>query len=289
MTAIRKISTQLMSVIAEINFYVLDMAVRQPKWRSFLALNGQQKLSTEANKVVNGKENTTEIPDVKVARDIHATPEPKKRKRTDEEIVQRKAKKIRKKSKETQEWKQLSEDHKKTLALEHADEAGIEPTVSQPSSTSNAKDDSEGTKSNFGTALLSTKAKEIARAQREEKLNERKKQSKNKQTETGRSAQSEDKAKQVLEYLDEYQAHIDSGSGWKFKKQLQNWIVRHLYSYPWKSDDLVIGYLKTAQGNARQRLIDEAKKIVQATGEDETAHSEDVVCRAKGVMDALTE
>jgi WKF domain len=263
------------------------MAVRQPKWRSFLALNGQQKLSTHASKLVNGEDNTAVIPELNVGRDLHATPEPKKRKRTDEEIAQRKAKKIRNKGKEAQEWKQLSEDHQKKSVSEQADNAVTEPTASLSSSNSNAEDKSEAKKPD--AALLSTKAKEIAKAQREEKLHEKHKPSEKAQTDTGRSAQSEDKANQVLQYLDEYQAHIDTGSGWKFKKQHQNWIVKHLYSYPWKSDDLVIGYLKTVKGNARQRLIDEAKKIGQVTGDDEIAHSEDVVRRAKGVMSALTE
>jgi WKF domain len=89
---------------------------------------------------------------------------------------------------------------------------------------------------------------------------------------------------QVLEYLDQYRLHIESGSIWKFKKKHQNWIMRHLYSFPWKSDDLVILYLKTVQGQARKRLIEGAKEVI--AGKDE-ADGETVVLRAEKILQAL--
>ena len=256
--------------------------VLQPKWRKLLALQGEDKQSPHTNEAANGAGSLAAVPDgvAKNATEIHAPSEPKKRKRTEEEIAQRKAKKIKKKGKETQEWNQLSEDHQKQLAAEQTNETGQDPPAPQVSSES-----ADGSQSKPSAALLSTKAK----TQREEKVRERQIQSKATKKESAESAASQEKANQVLEYLDEYQAHVDSGSEWKFKKQHQNWIVKHLYTYPWKNDDLVIGYLKTVQGKARQRLIDEAKKVFGDAGEDEQSHSEDAVRRAEGIIKSLSE
>jgi hypothetical protein len=120
-------------------------------------------------------------------------------------------------------------------------------------------------------------------------MHERQERSKETRKESARLGGSGEKANQVLEYLDEYQAHVDSGSEWKFKKQHQNWIVKHLYSYAWKRDDLVIGYLKTVQGKARQRLIDEAKQVVRVTEEERKTDSEAAVQRAQGIIGALSD
>ena len=92
------------------------------------------------------------------------------------------------------------------------------------------------------------------------------------------------KSSQVIEYLEQYQAHLDSGSDWKFKKQHQNWIVKHLYSCPWKSDEQVIRYVRTIQGQARERLIARAKKVKDGKKEE---YGEDVIHRAEQVLISL--
>jgi len=260
--------------------------VLQPKWRKLVALKGEEKQPGDTIKAEDKTKAAVVVPDgrLKNTPDAHAPPEPKKRKRTEEEIAQRKAKKIKKKGKETQEWNQLSEDHQKQLAAEQAKEEGEEATPPQVSSES-----TNGAQSKPDGALLSTKAKEIAKAQREERLQERQKRPKATRTENADPGKSVEKANQVLQYLDEYHEHVNSGAEWKFRKQHQNWIVKHLYIYSWKSDDLVIGYLKTVQGKARQRLIDEAEKIVRDNGEDETRHDQDAFRRAEGIIRALSE
>ena len=247
-------------------------------------MKGEEKPPGDTIKAEDKKKATVVVPDgrLKNAPDAHAPPEPKKRKRTEEEIAQRKAKKIKKKGKETQEWNQLSEDHEKQLAAEQAKEEGEEAAPPQVSSESTNVAQSNG-------ALLSTKAREIAKAQREERLHERQKRPKATRTENADPGKSVEKSNQVLRYLDEYHEHVNSGAEWKFRKQHQNWIVKHLHIYPWKSDDLVIGYLKTVQGKARQRLIDEAEKIVRENGEDETRHDQDAFRRAEGIIRALGE
>lgn len=246
-------------------------------------MKGEEKQSADTDKPVTGTASTAVVPDglSKSVPRINATTTPKKRKRTEDEIAQRKAKKLKKKGKESQEWNQLSEDRRKQLADEQANENGKEISAEV------ILESTDGSKSVHSPALLSRKAKEIAKAQREEKVHERQKQSKATQKQSKGSGGSDEKANQVLEYLDEYQAHINSGAEWKFKKQHQNWIVKHLYAYPWKNDEVVIGYLKSVQGKARQRLIDEAEQMVRETGEDKKEDSEEIVRRAVGIIQAL--
>jgi hypothetical protein len=184
----------------------------------------------------------------------------------------------------------LSKEHQKSLSAEKktdeeepaATESDLEKSkqVTEPdqsTSTSKAKPDA---------ALLSTKAKEIAKARREEKLQEKQQTPKKQRTE---ASLSDKKADQVVEYLEEYRAHVASGAEWKFKKQHQNWIIKHLYSYLWKSDDIVVAYLKTVKGHARDRLVADAKEVVRLAVEDEKAHGPDVVQRAQSVITALSE
>ena len=87
-----------------------------------------------------------------------------------------------------------------------------------------------------------------------------------------------------MEYLEQYQAHLDSGCVWKFKKQHQNWIVKHLYTFPWKNDELVIRYLKSVQGSARERLVTTAREVKE---EKEGVHGEDAMRRAENIIVAL--
>jgi WKF domain len=263
------------------------VTLNKPKWKKFLSLKGQSNNSS----IVASVENGASAADVPTANPQPTVETPKKRKRSEEEIARRKAKKIKSKGKESQEWKQLSEDHEKTLSAaqntEHqtvATESTSEETKSPP--PTDQTESAQASKAQLEAALLSTKAKEIAKARRDEKLQEKEKPLKKPVKDV---SLSDKKADQVLQYLEDYRAHVDSGSKWKFKKQHQNWIVKHLYSYAWKDNGPVVGYLKTVLGKARERLVADANEIVRQVGEDEKAHGEDVVKRAHNVIKALSE
>lgn len=263
------------------------VTLNQPKWRKFLSLKGESNNSLLVASAANGVSAT----DVPIANPQATVETPKKRKRSEEEIARRKAKKIKSKGKESQEWKQLSEDHEKTLATAQnkEDQAAATESIFEETTSPLPVDQTESaqaSKAQLDAVLLSTKAKEIAKARREEKLQEKEKPPKKPVKD---ASMSDKKADQVLEYLEDYRTHLDSGSEWKFKKQHQNWIVKHLYSYAWKDDGPVVGYLKTVQGKARERLVADAHEIVRQVGGDEKAHGEDVVKRAKNVIKALRD
>jgi hypothetical protein len=267
-----------------------EMAVlNQPKWRKFLALKGEENKPVDRNQVLNGSKQEV-VGDNAPSKKAVVEVAPKKRKRTEEEIAQRKAKKLKSKGKETKEWNQLSEDHQKNAEAEQKVDEKKSTAVENDSTSRETQDKKNASTSKPDAALLSTKAKEIAKVQRDEKLQDKKPPQKKRPNKREREALAlEKKAEQVVEYLERYQAHVDSGSEWKFKKQHQNWIVKHLYKYPWKSNDLVIGYLKTVQGRSRERLVTDAKEVVRLVSEDEKAYSEDAVRRAQGVIEALKE
>jgi len=163
-------------------------------------------------------------------------------------------------------------------------QASVESTdvSSNPKRTENITEgDAEaGVERKSSDALFSKKAKEIAKARREEKRNERSTPSKASQKNDSSNG-VEKKAKEVLEYLKQYDEHVTKGSEWKFKKQHQNWILKNLYSYAWKSDELVYQYLKTIQGHAKERLVASTKEITEA---EEGTYGEDAVRRAQTIL-----
>jgi hypothetical protein len=275
-----------LAISEKVFVYGPEMAVlNQPKWRTFLTLKGEENKPTDRNQVSNGSQEVVgeNTPSKKTVVEVA----PKKRKRTEEEIAQRKAKKLKSKGKETKEWNQLSEDHQKTVEAGQKDDEK-KSTAVENDATKDTRDTKDTSTSKPDAVLLSTKAKEIAKVQRDEKLQDKKPPQKKRPNKREKEALTmEKKAEHVVEYLGRYQAHVDSGSEWKFKKQHQNWIVKHLYKYPWKSDDLVIGYLKTVQGKSRERLVTEAKEVVRLASEDEKAYGENVVRRAQSVIEAL--
>jgi len=259
--------------------------LHQPKWRKFLSLKSQRNIlsdestaSTQPNDSVQHRDTATIDSIV-----IEAVTPQKKRKRSEEEIALRKAKKLKSKSKEGQEWKQLTDDHQN----QQLSQSKVPPSqeASEPQVEESNKDQTKGAlDSTKATApLLSIKAKEIAKARKDEKSQEKQKRPKKVVRD---NIGLDRKAGQVFEYLEQYQAHVDNGSEWKFKKQHQNWIVKHLYSYPWKSDDLVIQYLKTVQGQARKRLIEEARGVKD---KNEGVYGEDIIRRAENIILALKE
>jgi hypothetical protein len=255
--------------------------LNQPKWKKFLSLKGEEKVKNietipDTQSTVDNKEVSTVN-----GTDCSTAPTPsKKRKRTEEEIAQRKAKKLKSKGKEGQEWQKLAESHEKKLSADGAQDGTTHANGEhEPPESANSAD-------KLNDELLSKKAKEISKARRKEKVQERQQQS---QTASKAKEQqiSDSKATQGEEYLAAYHKHVKTGSEWKFKKQIQNWIVRHLYDYPWKSDHLLVQYLKTVQGGARERLVTEAREVVKsAEAEDDTDDAK--VEKAQKIIKALT-
>lgn len=254
--------------------------LHQPKWRKFLSLKtGRTVLTDEPTALIPAEPVPPTGFNIKGSTITESATHPKKRKRTEEEIALRKAKKLKSKNKEGQEWKNLTEDHQNQQLSQSRLESNEEGSEDKLDEHTVVHADADSKPS---AALLSMKAKEIAKARREEKLQERQKKLKKSIVE---NTDLEGKATQVVEYLEQYHAHVNSGSEWKFKKQHQNWIVKHLYSYPWRSDELAINYLKNVQGRARRRLIEDAKRVKDAEG----VHGEDMIHMAENVLLALKE
>ena len=256
------------------------VTLHQPKWRRFLSLKSEATKPSNVSTLISDDGYIPTATDTaKESTAVDPVASPKKRKRTAEEIALRKAKKLKSKGKDGQEWKQLVDGHQSEQATQSKDEPSPEATDSNTSKNcQDVKNDSKPE-----AVLLSSMAKEIAKARRDERLQAKQEQAKKQKLD---DLDMDRKSGQVMEYLEQYQAHIDSGSDWKFKKQHQNWIVKHLYSFPWKNDDLVIRYLKSVQGSARQRLITAAREVKE---EKEGAHGEDVIRRAESIVIALNE
>jgi hypothetical protein len=258
----------------------MSIPLNQPKWKKFLALKRQRHIIKATETYENGEEPSILQSDAPVKLSMVEPSPTKKRKRTEEEIALRKAKKLKSKNKDSQEWKQLSEEHKSNLSAEpNGDTTNSAPgnpdmNGEQPPETESSSDAS--------ASLLAAKAKEIARVRREEKLQDKQTREKPPKYET---SDLEQKAIQVLQYLEDYRSHVKSGAEWKFKKQYQNWIVKHLYTYMWENDELVIMYLQSIEGQARQRLAVAAKERIEKNDDGESG--EIAIRRAERVLKAL--
>jgi len=261
--------------------------LNQPKWRNFLSLKGEPKVkNVETPPIENGKAKKQEANIANKASQPTAAATPQKRKRTEEEIAQRKAKKLKSKGKQTQEWQKLAELQVQQSVEENESDKTTNGNSVEESGKSRDTADTIPTEPqlNEDNDLLSKKAKEISKARREEKIQDRQQQlQKKKKSEDQLNVDR--KANQVLEYLDEYGRHVDTGSEWKFKKQYQNWIVKHLYDYSWKDDGLLIRYLKTAQGGVRERLLIDAKEMIKSA--EEKGDTSDAKQMAQNVIQAL--
>jgi hypothetical protein len=261
----------------------MSVVPHQPKWRKLLFLKREPKTS-EPKPVTNEVQADVSHSEIE-SKNGETLPPIKKRTRSEEEIALRKAKKLKSKSRESQEWKELSGDHRTFVSSELA--TSDDSRLSSGQSGVNADRTSETVDTSIAKSnvvLLSTKAKEIAKARRDEKVQDKPKKTSKKRAKE--SAEFERKSSLVLEYIDRYGAHIDSGAPWKFKKQHQNWIVKHLYRFPWKNDELVIRYLGTVQGKVRDRLSADAKRILE---DSEGKYAESLIYRAKSVMQALNQ
>lgn len=250
------------------------MQLHQPNWRKFLSLKPDRNILRDDSYFVNAAS-----PPVSAQVEEPPTPSSptKKRKRTDEEIAQRKEKKLRSKANGEKEWQSLSNGNSNPVI-----------PVS-PKGASNEKEGEEGEEDDkaisqpASDALLSSKAKEIAKARREEKRKEKSAPTSNKTPEKAIvGSGDEKKANEVDEYLKEYDAHVNKGGEWKFKKQHQNWILKNLYTHAWKSDELLYQYLKSIQGQARERFVAGAGEVTKA---EEGKFTEDALRRAHAILE----
>jgi WKF domain len=247
-----------------------------PNWRNFISLKGETSLSkVETEKTSNGRSQ----PAVEVVVSSTHPPPPKKRKvRTDEEIAQRKAKKLKSKGKEDQEWKRLTDDHARQQNT-------TEDSVPEPSAATPPAQESLGPKSVEKTSL-SAKAKQITKMRQTEKILIKE----GRQIHVSQQAENDKKRAEIDDYLKAYREHMQSGTPWKFKKQYQNWIVKHVRD-GWKDDELWLLYLKSVKGKARERIIEETKRFMGIADETlkggETSEHELVWCEK--IVKALEE
>src|SRR5271154_5461633 len=190
----------------------MSLVLNQPKWQRFLSLKRERNIIIEP--ILNGDGTESHIPQIDASEKqstVLETPETKKRKRSEEEIALRKAKKLKSKKKDGQEWKQLSEEHTAQLSAKPNED---EKTANGEAPQSKPQESPKTPISDVAPVpLLATKAKEIAKTRREEKLREKQKRAKQLNQDT---SDLDQKPSQVLQYLEEYRSHINSGSEWKF-------------------------------------------------------------------------
>ena len=141
--------------------------LHQPKWRKFLSLKDEASKPNDMSILISDDKSIAHVNDTaKKSTAVDPVPSPKKRKRTEEEIALRKAKKLKSKGKEGQEWKQLVDSHQHQQVTPSKAESSPEATESN--TPENCEDAKKNSKSE--AALLSNKAREIAKARRDEKL-----------------------------------------------------------------------------------------------------------------------
>jgi hypothetical protein len=139
------------------------VVLHRPNWRKFLSLKGESNLNEF------GGQNDDEIssPKTNPSAPVHEpTSTKKKRKRSGEEIALRKAKKLKSKSKKSQEWKLLSDGHRTQLSSKsNGDGNGISEPVAEtdvakapPENTATSDDKSD-------VALLSLRSYKRSRSE----------------------------------------------------------------------------------------------------------------------------
>lgn len=73
------------------------------------------------------------------------------------------------------------------------------------------------------------------------------------------------KATHELDQLLYLRTYTESRDTWKFSKQKQNWILKHLYdeAIAQEYDEVLLNYIDGLQGSAREWAVDDAKEIVK--------------------------
>src|SRR5271155_1750552 len=152
----------------------MSLVLNQPKWQRFLSLKRQRTIIIEP--ILNGDRTESHIPQIDASEKqstLLETPPTKKRKRSEEEIALRKAKKLKSKKKDGQEWKQLSEEHESQLSTKQNED---EKTANGEAPESTPQESAKTPMSDAAPVpLLATKAKQIAKTRREGKLREEQK------------------------------------------------------------------------------------------------------------------
>ncbi|TYZ59659.1 hypothetical protein PybrP1_005452 [[Pythium] brassicae (nom. inval.)] len=98
----------------------------------------------------------------------------------------------------------------------------------------------------------------------------------------GRSDRSPEAIQQARYYLEQWRRRDeptpDGELPWKFKKVKQMWILQWMYEadvVPKSMFAIVLDYLSGIEGQARQRVLDAAHKVIDAGVPDKTGASED--------------
>lgn len=60
---------------------------------------------------------------------------------------------------------------------------------------------------------------------------------------------------------------VNSKDQWKFSKQQQNWLLKHINLIPEEKEDVVFKYLETVQGGSKDRLVNDAKDTIDQWNE----------------------
>lgn len=56
---------------------------------------------------------------------------------------------------------------------------------------------------------------------------------------------------------------VNNREAWKFSKQQQNWLLKHVELIPEEKEDVVFAYLKTVQGGSKERLVKDTQETVE--------------------------
>lgn len=96
------------------------------------------------------------------------------------------------------------------------------------------------------------------RRQEEEKSRDTKEKKPPKRQKLPKSERKPPPEKDQLAYLRQYSVDKEN---WKFSKQKQNWILKHLDSIPHEYEDLLIAYIEGIQGGARSRLVEQLTEV----------------------------
>jgi hypothetical protein len=108
---------------------------------------------------------------------------------------------------------------------------------------------------------------------------------------------------QAIAYLQSYKAHKEGNAngGWKFNKNTQTWLIKHMYSadsIPKHTFSLLLEYMLGLEGKTRTRVLDEAaeralqykeyeKKLNLANGDAIDKERRKEYKRARQIIEAL--
>lgn len=62
---------------------------------------------------------------------------------------------------------------------------------------------------------------------------------------------------------------------WKFSKQKQNWVLKHVRDVPEDYEDFMVRYISTIEGGVRGRLVEDYKRVLEAANTKEESDKEE--------------